>query len=217
MTHQVINFDPSGYNNIKGSVKANKRHVTEIMDMLARNEPVYVQFHANQGVHRKRETGIARVHSIQSCSHYVQARFVVCWDDRPNKVNVDYGEVAWLKGYQGPTVWKWTVDVDDRPQVSEVKDRLGETIHVGDFVSFAFNTSGELDLMLGKVTKITDKGDVYCLNQEIGTETKHQPAWMGGVAHTPAIKERLIRDPSKSLMVMTNDLMDRILMAKLAK
>jgi hypothetical protein len=225
VTHTVISFEHSGYATLRSSTTPGAPLTGSIADvkamqkLLSEGKDVYVQFMKGPGgVHRKREGAIAKLLTIfDPRFNYVSFGGAVAWDGRKGSVKVDHWDLAWLKGYTGPTKYVWTQDVDTRPNVSEVYDRLGVKLEVGAFVAYAYNTSGELDLMMGTITKITEKGDVFCKNQDLGTETDHDPASPFGTPHKAVIKERLIRDPSKALMVMTNDIMNRIMLAKLSR
>ena len=215
MTHKVVRF---GHSLNFAQVRDARAAVKAIRTQLMAGRDVFVRFRKTTGIHGKRAGSIARVVTMGQVNEYgssVYPDFQLTWDGRKNVVTSNYGEVEYLEGYAGPTVWKFESPKDHRPKVKKVFDRLGTEIAVGDFVAFAFNTSGDLDLMLGKVSRITDKGDVYTINQRIGEKAQTLPN--GVQIIPPDIKERLIKKPDQALMVMTNDVMDRILMLKLAQ
>ena len=92
------------------------------------------------------------------------------WDDKSHKPDCTVyfrGDFAWLKGYDGPTVWK-KIDLTD--EYKELKDNPnqrdihGNTIAVGDKVYFCNMAYGQgSTLMVGKIADFhVVKGTTSC-------------------------------------------------------
>jgi hypothetical protein len=127
----------------------------------------------------------------------------VKWDGRSNKVDANNSwALEWLPNHTGGTVWKW-----EKPEVPLVipKDKLGREIQKGDFISYILynfdNDSNNAGIYYGKVTKIEADGTVYATNIKLTDSDKSA--------------EKKIKDNSL-IVIMSKDLMDRLMLARLS-
>lgn len=127
---------------------------------------------------------------------------LVKFDDRPNKLKPDANSLIWLKDYTGPTVWKNTTPPKKSLPPKKVYDRLGRELQVGDFISYILyhHTVSGAGIYFGTVTKISDAGKVMAKNIKLSEHDR--------------VEEKAIKDPSQ-IVVVTKDLMDQLVLAKL--
>jgi hypothetical protein len=124
----------------------------------------------------------------------------VRWEGRKNECEASIYNVEWLKGYEGPCVWQF--GKKEQPQVIAT-DRLGREIKVGDFCCYIlhhFSNYGA-STQFGTVTKIERDGTVWAKNIALGEDES---------AHTKKIND------NSTIVILTKDLMDRLMMAKLS-
>ena len=109
-------------------------------------------------------------------------------------------DLIWVMNHTGPTL---LCDYDDPRSVKPIMDRLGTKIKVGDFCSFVARnpSTNKLQTYFGKVTKIDKSGLIWCENIKLND--------------SDVIKERKVSDNS-NIVVITNDLMDRIMIHRLS-
>ena len=128
--------------------------------------------------------------------------FTLKFDDRRNVLKPAWTGLTWLKDYSGPTVWKNSTPPKKKLPPKKVYDRLGREIKVGDFANYIlyhYTVTGA-GSYFGTITKITDSGKVFAKN--IKLESKDQS------------EDKQIKDPSQ-ITIMTKDLMDQLVLAKL--
>lgn len=124
------------------------------------------------------------------------------WDGRKNRVNgMTNWNTIWLKGHEGGTVWSY-----EKPEVKQelAYDKLGREIAVGDFISYIlyqFQGSSAAGIYYGKVTKIDKDGTVYAKNIKLDENDR--------------VAEKAIKENSL-IVIMTKDLMDKLMLARLA-
>jgi hypothetical protein len=127
--------------------------------------------------------------------------FFVKWDGRKNEVQASAYEVDYLLSYSGECVWQW--GRKDKPKVIPL-DRLGREIKVGDFACYIlhhFGTNRGASTQFGTVQKIQNDGTV----------------WAKNVALSDGELSKLKRiNDNKTVVILTKDLMDRLMMAKLS-
>lgn len=138
--------------------------------------------------------------------HFEHARFdvTVKWNGRFNDFSPRPAEILWLKGYQGNTVWAY--DKSAKPKTPKIipKDRLDREIKVGDFIVYIlyqFQGSSAAGIYFGKVTRITHEGEVYAKNIKLGGDDRQA--------------EKKIKE-SKLITIMSDDLMQQLMIAKLS-
>lgn len=127
----------------------------------------------------------------------------VRWEGRKNECDASYYNVEWLKGYEGPCVWNYGTVKATKPQVVAT-DRLGRELKVGDFACYILHHFGHTygaSTQFGTITKIERDGTVWAKNVALGEN------------ETSAVKK--IND-NATIVILTKDLMDRLMMAKLA-
>lgn len=128
------------------------------------------------------------------------------WDKRKNAINeFSYGSVRWLKDYQGPTVYDYDRTRGmEPPRTEALKDRTGREIKVGDFCCYIlhhFQTSGA-GIYFGTVTKFSKNGNTaYVKNIKIEADD--------------IVEEKRVTY-SENIVVLTKDLLDRMMMARLS-
>lgn len=132
--------------------------------------------------------------------------YIARWDKRPRTFEIRSGWAAsWLKGYDETlgTQWVWK-----RPEVPTVvpQDKLGRDIKVGDFISyilyhFGGNNGNAAGIYYGKVTQIEKDGTVYAKNIKLKDDDISE--------------EKRIKDHSL-IVIMTKDLMDKLMLARLS-
>lgn len=200
-----------------------QEEMADMVRMYIRGEPIYVRYKTDP----KRIGSIGRVKQITNINNLIAGRswyhtgydktqviedkvkpenmdyfsFKVGWDGRGNRTSPSGYEVEWLKGYKGPTVWIYQQTLV--PEVTAF-DRLEREIKVGDFVCYILHHFGKeygASTQFGTVTKISKDGNVYAKNVSLGSD---EPS-----------KEKKIND-NKTIVILTKDLMDRLMMAKLA-
>lgn len=129
------------------------------------------------------------------------------WDKRKNSLSVwsATGDVVWLRGHTGETVY----DYDrQRGMVKAenvtLEDRTGRQIKVGDFCCYIlhhFDRSGA-SIYFGTVTKFSKHGTTaYCKNIKLAEDDE--------------VAEKRVTY-SENIVVLTKDLLDRMMMARLA-
>lgn len=134
--------------------------------------------------------------------------FLLTFDGRRNKLKPPIDGMSWLKDYAGPTKWVDTTPPKKKLPPKIVKDRLGRELSVGDFVSYILyhHTVSGAGIYFGTITKITDAGGVWAKNINLGVKNPY------GI---PEVAEKQIKDPSQ-IVIMTKDLMDQLVLAKLS-
>jgi hypothetical protein len=128
--------------------------------------------------------------------------FVVKFDDRRNALKPNWTHLLWLKDYKGPTIWKNATPLKKKQPPKKVYDRLGREINVGDFANYIlyhYTVTGA-GSYFGAITKITDSGKVFAKNIKLGSKDRSE--------------DKQIKDPSQ-ITIMTKDLMDQLVLAKL--
>jgi hypothetical protein len=188
-----------------------RRHTKEIERKLAAGEPVYVQIKDE-----RRRGSIGRLKSASITEHSHSNRFAssssydylyiseltVVWDNRSNSCTPYSNDVEYLPDWTGGTVWNW-VKPESRPKAPRVipYDHLGEEIQADQFVCFVHRLYGRISMKFGTVTRLTDKGGVFVKTLKLrdgdaaGTELKALDA--------------------KDLIIVSDKLMSRLLMARL--
>ena len=196
-----VEFDGSYDSRRKGSI--GRLQIKNVQDLL-HGEYEDFRWIRRNGTPRK---VIDEVEKNVVADHFDKIRIdgMVEWDKRRNRVTAMTIGMFWLKGYDASkgTNWQWLVPQDKAIPV--VKDKLDREIKVGDFISYIlyhFDNSGNAaGIYYGKVTKITNEGNVFAKNIKL-TETDHTA-------------EKRIKDPSL-IVIMSKDLMDRLVMARLS-
>lgn len=212
MTHELIIFDHI-YTPLasKGRV-AGLREFKEMENAFKNGQAVYVQFVADQGIHRKRLGSIARVLNYTTMDYFpdyhlsgfpeLHCEIKVGWDDNRKTSTLRSNEFFWLPDHTGDTFFRETIP--EKPAIPELKDQLGCVIKVGDFVSYILygqSYDGAAGIFFGTITNITTKGKVYAKNLKIG--------------NVKFSEEKLIRNHNQ-IVIITNDLMDQLVLAKLS-
>lgn len=131
----------------------------------------------------------------------VNINMTVKWDNRKNKVESSGYDVVWLKGHTGGTVWHYGTPITPKVQAF---DKLGREIKEGDFISYIlyhYDSRGAAGIYYGKVTKITNDGNVYAKNIKLQENDK--------------VDEKRIKD-NNLIVIMTKDLMDKLMLARLS-
>lgn len=219
--HAKLNY---GYFNTKDwiSISNSMTNLRDIRKKLDNGEKLYVEYtsDAPQG----RGGTIARIKKIVEdntkeisdayankgtrsyhiyCGANSIAKFEVEFDDRKNKLRANSNTVNILTDYSGPTVW-----VHNPPPPSEnsrkkpLLDRFGREIKLGDLVCFAYPLSrSQAKTAFGNVINISKTNTCYVKNLKLA-DNEH-------------VSEYQIRDNS-CLILMTDDLMDQLLLARLS-
>lgn len=152
----------------------------------------YVQFTTGA-----RKGSIARVVKVSVRNTYGKYRYVdsvdVVWDDRPEPLTVYPHRLEWLPNHSGSTHWVFT-----RTTPKPVFDKLGNELECGMFVAGRSKTKA---FVMGTVRELTRAGVVVI-------ETL--PTKEGEVSG-----EARIHAPDMNCLALTEDMMDRIVIAKL--
>ena len=193
------------------------KHDEKIRDINRRvlaDLPVYVKFTAH---HDERRTGsIARLttFTIQERSPWsygysrtrsgatrpVITTMQVGWDGRKNVVNVYEYDIEILEGYTGGTVWKWEKPVGPLVQA---KDRTGREIKKGDFINYVLHhhVMYGTTIHFGTVSKVDRDGTVWAKNIKVDDNE--------------TVADKRIKN-NENIVVLTKDLLDRLMLLKLA-
>jgi hypothetical protein len=128
------------------------------------------------------------------------------WDKRKNAIReYSYGSMVWLKDYQGPTVYDYDRSRGMEPvRTDALKDRTGREIKVGDFCCYILHhfQTGGAGIYFGTVTKFSKNGNTaYLKNIKIEADD--------------IVDEKRVTY-SENIVVLTKDLMDRMMMARLS-
>jgi hypothetical protein len=122
------------------------------------------------------------------------------WTGRTNRCNPGGYEVEWLKDYVGETHWVFEQPEEDYKQAL---DRLDREIKVGDFICYVLHHFGGdkgATACFGNVTKVTRGGEVWAKNIKLTDKE--------------VIEEKRILHNS-NITILTKDLMDQLMLAKL--
>lgn len=198
------------------NIDAYQQKIIDIEKRVNRGEKVYVAFNNNSDARRTGSIGYLKTFSLYNESnswyslrhgvnrtnspHYRVDRFSVGWDGKRNSYEPYVLEIDILEDYQGPTVWKW-----EKPKIDPVKayDRTGVEITKGQFISYVlhqYEGKGS-SLHFGNVTKVEDDGTVWAKN--ITLDSKEKSA------------DKKIKH-NDNVVVLTKDILDRLMMLKLA-
>lgn len=126
-------------------------------------------------------------------------------DHKCNGSVYSYSElIEWLPGYNGKTEWHYD---KNRPKyatpISTHYDRLNREIKVGDFccyILYQFDGDGMANIYFGNVTRLDGDGSIWCKNTKLSDNERSSEA---------KVKN------SKLITILTDDLMDQLLIAKL--
>lgn len=205
---------PNGTANVEPEGQAFVDALNEMERMLLADEPVYIKFlkgdragsiarfemdhlhdfktangHQRKGGFNARVNPNARVHVGGRQQHGYRyegiAHGVALWDGRRNKIKVcvPHG-FAWLKGYEGPTVWeKFDAKAAkkarlDNPQETDIDGKL---LAVGDKVLYINSRYGSgSELCHGKVIRFDATRDTtFTIVQQCGTDMESKIQYAG--------------------------------------
>lgn len=187
---------------------------TDIENKLSKGEPVYVQFHDS-----RRENSVGR---IKSCSFKLEEHqhrnywggtgepYVYCgisdievvWDGRKNKVKPSPMDIEYIPDWTHGTQWDWEQTQKDKPEPIIAYDHLGQQLEVGQNVCFVHRRYGNTSMKFGTVTRFTDKGSVFIKTMKLKDNAR--------------AGEELKALSMDDVIIINDELMKRILMAKLA-
>jgi hypothetical protein len=199
-------------------VAAWRAQLKDIEQKLKAGIPVFVSF---KDVRRKDsiaciktlvwEENIQRVYkrgSFSSSSRYEDVsvpevkEITIGWDDRSKTVSPKLDDF-YLEPNHDPalgTKYVWEQTAKPKAPKKVVLDSIGEPVNVGDFVSFVYRSYGHIDLKFGTVTRMTDKGTVFVQTLKIKDGQRAEE----------------LRCHQDNLVIVNNQLMNRLTMAKLA-
>jgi hypothetical protein len=124
----------------------------------------------------------------------------VMWEGRKNVIRVWDYDIEILDGYTGGSVWKW-----EKPQgpLVEAKDRTGREIKKGDFINYVLHhhVSYGTTIHFGTVSKVDRDGTVWAKNVKVDDKE--------------TVAEKRIKN-NENIVVLTKDLLDRLMLLKLA-
>lgn len=135
-------------------------------------------------------------------SYQILPHLLLKFEGRRNQLKPDIDGISWLKDYTGPTKWVDTTPPKKKLPPKKVYDRLGREINVGDFANYILyhHTVTGAGSYFGTITKITDSGKVFAKNIKLGSKDRSE--------------DKQVKDPSQ-ITIMTKDLMDQLVLAKL--
>lgn len=124
----------------------------------------------------------------------------VAWEGRKNTVSVWIYDIKILTDYSGPSVWKWEKPVGPLVQA---KDRTGREIKKGDFINYVLHhhVSYGTTIHFGTVSKVDRDGTVWAKNVKVDEKE--------------TVAEKRIKN-NENIVVLTKDLLDRLMLLKLA-
>lgn len=166
--------------------------------MFHKGPPLYVVF-----LDGARRGSIGRLvgYGYQKSGNTIRfdSSFNVEIDGRPT-LRMGIGEVSWLKGYNGPTLWKFTRK--PKPPAKVVRDRIGSEVNKGDMVAMIVDKN---HIEIGNVTRITDKGSVFIKCMGLNGEEPYE-----------IYRGQSSNKPYEFLLKLNDNLFDRLVLAKLA-
>lgn len=118
-------------------------------------------------------------------------------DGRENLI-LGGGQFSWLQGYNGPTVWKFTKKA--KPEAVKILDKAGTELTVGDTVV----VSRDDDLVVGRLTRRSDKGTVWIRQIKMREGEKDRA------------EVQIINVRNDTILKLSNEMLDQVMMAKLA-
>lgn len=182
---------------------------TEFNEAIDRGDRVFVRVKNSNHKHYGSIALIEERLALRDWKSEETQGFRLGWDKRKNTLSAwtnYYSEIEWLRNYQGPTVYDFDRErgKPNDPKVECLKDRTGKQIKVGDFCCYIlhhFQNSGA-GIYFGTVTKFTKNGGTaYIKNIKL--------------AESDRVEEKRVTY-SENIVVLTKDLLDRMMMARLS-
>ena len=196
---------------------AHDNKVRDLHRRIMAGEKVYVKFTEYQDERRTDSIAYISKFSIREDypyhhrSYYAKAppkgksrpaitTMQVAWEGRKNTLSVWIYDILVLTDYAGPSVWKWEKPVG--PLVV-AKDRTGRVIKKGDFINYVLHhhVSYGTTIHFGTVSKIDRDGTVWAKNVKVDDKE--------------TVAEKRIKN-NENIVVLTKDLLDRLMLLKLA-
>lgn len=217
----ISDYNISAYNSFSSLVKSKRiEYIDAYLEFLKDIEDgkdVYVEYRNSAG----RDGSIAKVYEVENPSRILSGsialkdvtssiysfqrniKFKVKFDDRKNRILATPYNSVWLQGYSGPTVWNYTKPIPKSTYKKKaLLDRFGCELKEGDFVCFAYSiTKRKAMTAYGHISKISATNTCYVKNIKLNDKE--------------SVREYQILDNS-SLILMTEDLMDKIMIARLS-
>lgn len=171
-------------------------------------QPIYVKFVTDKrregsvGVVRKMRIEVSQPrYSYDSTNVYI-TDVEVGFDDHKSVIKITNTDaIEWLQGHQGPTLYAFDKEKVEKKVIPEVVDKLGAEVKPGVFISFVQKNYRGLTVHFGNVTRINHNGTVWAKNMKLQEGDRQEE----------------IRIPdSKTIVVMTKDLMDRLTIKKMS-
>lgn len=198
-------------------VQAYRNQLKDVEAKLQAGIPVFVSFRDS-----RRQDSIGRIKSLKweeklqrsyrsggwGSSRYDDINIpevqelTVGWDDRSKTISPKLDEF-YLEPHHNPvlgTKYVWEQTAKEKAPKKVVLDSIGEPVNIGDFVSFVYRSYGHIDLKFGTVTRMTDKGTVFVQTLKIKDGQRSEE----------------LRCHQDNLVIVNNQLMNRLTMAKLA-
>lgn len=145
--------------------------------------------------------GYGKYDDLTSIEKLCRLTFTIGFKGKPNKIKRSFHDFDFLKDYTGPCVLNYVKpEPAPKPEPKPLLDKFDSTIEIGATAFFSTSsTRYSADVLVGRVSKISKTGTVYCTPFNFCTITN----------------EVRIRNNS-DIVIFSDELESKILLAKLS-
>jgi hypothetical protein len=171
-------------------------------------KPIYVKFVTDKrrggsvGVIRKMTMVVSPPRRYYENEEVTYSDIEVGFDDHKSVIKISNTDaIEWLQDYEGPTKYLFDKEKVEKKVIPDVVDKLGVEVKPGVFISFVEKNYRGLTVHFGNVTRINHNGTVWATNMRL---------------QDGDCQDEIRIADSKTIVVMTRDLMDRLTIKKMS-